>query len=112
MKGEALKGHLDMLLLAVLRLRPAHGYSIIEELSRLSGSAFDLPEGTIYPALHRLERGGLVASRWSDETGRRRRVYELTEAGRAALETQHRDWSRFSQGVESVLREVFEPCPA
>jgi PadR family transcriptional regulator, regulatory protein PadR len=111
MSGEALKGHLDLLLLAVLQPRPAHGYAIIEELRQRSGGAFDLPEGTIYPALHRLERAGLLASRWEGET-RRRRVYELTERGRAALDEQQQDWLRFSQGVDAVLQEVGRPCPA
>ena len=58
MKGEALKGHLDLLLLAVLLDRPLHGYAIVERLRLLSHGEFDLPEGTIYPALHRLEREG------------------------------------------------------
>ena len=103
MKGEALKGHLDMLLLAAVRARPAHGYAIIEELRRLSGGAFDLPEGTVYPALHRLERAGLLASTWSTDAPRRRRVYRLTDRGRAALAESERDWRRFSQGVAAVL---------
>ena len=83
MKDEALKGHLDLLLLGVVRDSPAHGYAIIEELRRSSGGALDLPEGTVYPALHRLEKAGLLASRWSEE-GRRRRVYELTRRGKGA----------------------------
>jgi PadR family transcriptional regulator PadR len=63
MKAEELKGHLDLLLLAAVQARSAHGYAIIEELRRLSGGTFDLPEGTVYPALHRLERAGLLSSR-------------------------------------------------
>jgi PadR family transcriptional regulator PadR len=69
MQGEALKGHLALLLLGVVRDSPAHGYAIIEELRRSSGGALDLPEGTVYPALHRLEKAGLLASRWSEEGG-------------------------------------------
>ena len=69
--AESLRGHLDLLLLAALRPGPAHGYAIIEELRRRSGGTFDLPEGTIYPALHRLERQGLIESEWSDASGRR-----------------------------------------
>ncbi len=64
MKGDALKGHLELLLLATLRSGPAHGYAIIEDLKQRSGGAFDLPEGTIYPALHRLERSGAIESAW------------------------------------------------
>ena len=70
MEGEMLKGHLDMIVLAALSAGPAHGYAVIEEIRRKSGQAFDLPEGTIYPALHRLEQAGLLASRWvTAETG-------------------------------------------
>jgi transcriptional regulator len=112
MKGEALKGHLDLLLLAVLGHRPSHGYAVIEELARLSGETFDLPEGTVYPALHRLERSGLIASAWSEESGRKRRVYELTGAGREALERQAEDWQQFAEGVNTLLREVRVPCAA
>src|SRR5919202_6282946 len=103
MKGEALKGHLEMLLLAALRAGPAHGYAVIEELRARSGGTFDLPEGTIYPALHRLERAGHLRSRWQDAGGRRRRVYELTVAGEEALRGQRREWERFSSGVAAVL---------
>jgi PadR family transcriptional regulator len=105
MNGEWLKGHLDLLLLAVLQAHPGHGYAIIEAMRQRSGGTFDLPEGTIYPALHRLERAGLLASRWSSETGRRRRIYELTAQGRAVLEEYQEDWRRFSQGVEALLQE-------
>jgi hypothetical protein len=74
MEGEMLKGHLDMIVLAALSAGPAHGYAVIEEIKRKSGQAFHLPEGTIYPALHRLEQAGLLVSRWvTAESGRRRR---------------------------------------
>jgi len=104
MKGEALKGHLELLLLAAVRARPAHGYAIIEELRRLSGGTFDLPEGTVYPALHRLEHAGLLGSEWDEGGGRRRRVYRLRPAGRAALVEREREWGRFADGVAGVLR--------
>ena len=67
MIGEALKGHLDLLLLAILAEGPAHGYAIIEALRRKSKGTFDLPEGTIYPALHRLERQDLLHSHWLED---------------------------------------------
>jgi DNA-binding PadR family transcriptional regulator len=102
MKGEPLKGHLDMLLLAALQDAPAHGYAVIEHLRERSAGTFDLPEGTIYPALHRLERAGHLRSRWHD-AGRRRRVYELTASGEEALRGQRQDWERFSSGVAAVL---------
>src|SRR6266511_2576692 len=112
MNAERLKGHLDMLLLAVLAPRPAHGYAIIDALRQSSGGAFDLPEGTVYPALHRLERDGLLASAWSDQTGRRRRVYELTEQGRAALQAQRQEWEQFARSIDAVLQEARAAEPA
>ncbi len=103
MSGEALKGHLDLLLLAALRGGPAHGYAIIEHLRSRSGGIFDLPEGTIYPALHRLERQGLISSQWSDASGRRRRVYRLTPRGRRALGEKAKAWRSFAGGVTGAL---------
>jgi PadR family transcriptional regulator, regulatory protein PadR len=103
MNPETLKGHLDLLLLAAVERTPAHGYAIADTLRTRTGDTFDLPEGTIYPALHRLERGGLLASRWSDESGRRRRVYQITARGRRALAKQHADWAAFSRAVAAVI---------
>jgi PadR family transcriptional regulator, regulatory protein PadR len=103
MKGEALKGHLDLLLLAVLIDRPLHGYAIVETLRRRSGGEFDLPEGTIYPALHRLEREGWLDSWWSDESGRRRRVYQLTLRGHQALTNRQQEWQQFARAVNTVI---------
>jgi PadR family transcriptional regulator PadR len=82
MRAEALNGHLDGLLLALLEARPAHGYAVIEALRSASGGAFDLPTGTVYPALRRLEEDGLVKSAWHEPEGeRRRRLYELLPVG-------------------------------
>jgi transcriptional regulator len=103
MRAESLKGHLDGLILAVVADGPRHGYAIIEELKRRSGGSLDLPEGTVYPALHRLEEAGLLSSSWSRETGRRRRVYELTRRGRRELGVRRSEWRDFSQAVEAVL---------
>jgi len=103
MQAEALKGHLDGLILAVVAAGPAHGYAIIEQLKRRSGGTFALPEGTVYPALHRLERAGLLASAWADAGGRRRRVYRITPGGRRGLAERRRDWERFAHAVEAVL---------
>jgi len=103
MFGEALKGHLDMLLLAVLAKGPAHGYAVIESLRVRSDGTFDLPEGTVYPALHRLEKDGLLRSQWSQETGRRRRVYQLTPKGVEALARRQSEWRQFSQAVDTMV---------
>lgn len=92
-----------MLLLAVIRDGASHGYAMIEALKAQSGGALDLPEGTIYPALHRLERTGAVSSRWSEAVGRRRRVYVLTAAGRRLLDRQQREWNAFARVVTSVI---------
>jgi PadR family transcriptional regulator, regulatory protein PadR len=103
MRSEALKGHLDLLLLSTLDQGPAHGYGLVEALRGKSEGAFDLGEGTMYPALYRLERQGLVASRWEVVGGRRRRVYRLTRSGRGALVRQLADWRAFSSAMEAVV---------
>lgn len=103
MFAQQLKGHLDLLLLAVLADGPAHGYAVIATLRERSGGELDLPEGTVYPALHRLEQAGLVGSRWSAEQGRRRRVYSVTAAGRRSLVEQQLAWDRFRDAVQTVL---------
>jgi PadR family transcriptional regulator, regulatory protein PadR len=104
MEGEMLKGHLDMIVLAALSAGPAHGYAVIEAIKRRSGQAFDLPEGTIYPALHRLEQADLLASRWvTAESGRRRRVYSLTKRGNRALVEQRAVWEQFSDAIGGLL---------
>jgi PadR family transcriptional regulator PadR len=104
MKGQALKGHLDLLVLAVLADGPLHGYAVIEQLRQRSGDAFDLPEGTVYPVLHRLAGAGLLASEWSETAGRRRRTYRLTADGRSALTVQRSQWQQFSDAVAAVLK--------
>jgi len=106
MRGQALKGHLDLLLLAVLSDGAKHGYAIIDELRERSDEAFDLPEGTVYPALHRLARAGYLVSEWSEVHGRRRRTYRLTERGRGALGEQRLAWDQFSDAVARVLKGV------
>jgi DNA-binding PadR family transcriptional regulator len=104
MKGQALKGHLDLLILSVLADGALHGYGVIEQLRARSGEAFDLPEGTIYPVLHRLEAGGLLESNWSEQSGRRRRTYRLSEKGREALVGERLSWEAFANAVGSVLK--------
>src|SRR5262245_47728011 len=104
MEGEMLKGHLDLIVLAALAPGPAHGYAVIEEIRRRSRDAFDLPEGTIYPALHRLEAAGLLAGRWvTADTGRRRRVYTLTRRGERALAERRAVWEQFSDAIGGLL---------
>lgn len=103
MKGETLKGHLDLLLLSALRVADLHGYGIIRALRERSGGAFDLPEGTVYPALRRLEQAKRVRSRWQTVEGRRRRVYSLTSAGKTALGRERDGWAAFQTAMARVL---------
>jgi PadR family transcriptional regulator PadR len=109
MKADAqvLKGHLDMLLLASLEEGPQHGYAVKEALRTGSGAQFDLPTGTIYPALRRLEAAGLVKGTWSEAGGRRRRTYELTPAGHRRLAGDRAAWRDFAAAVSAIL----EPAP-
>ena len=105
-----LKGHLDMIVLAALSAGSAHGYAIIEEIRRRSDGAFDLPEGTIYPVLHRLEQAGLLGSRWvTAQSGRRRRVYALTKRGDRALAERRAVWDQFSEAIGELLAGT-RPC--
>jgi len=109
MRAETLKGHLDGMLLASLEDGPRHGYAIMEMLRVGSSGQFNLPTGTVYPALRRLERAGLVRGTWSEVGGRRRRVYELTPGGRRVLETERGAWQTFSAAVTALLSPAAKP---
>jgi len=102
-RADLLRGHLDGLLLAVLADAPGHGYELSQRLTQRSGGELGVQEGSLYPALHRLERAGLVESSWSADGGRRRRVYRLTPAGRRAMRQSRREWRSFSTAVDRVL---------
>ncbi|GAA4857308.1 MULTISPECIES: PadR family transcriptional regulator [Saccharopolyspora] len=103
MKADALRGHLDALLLATLDGKAMHGYAIIEALQERSGGALDLPTGTVYPALRRLDEAGCVQSAWSTVGGRQRRTYRLTAAGERALQAERIAWREFTAAIEGVL---------
>src|SRR5919109_2607649 len=103
MRGDILKNHLELLVLTALKAGPGHGYSIIRAIREGSDGEFELLEGSLYPALHRLERDRLVNSSWSTVAGRKRRVYKLSRQGRAALEEHVRDWRRFERAMNLVL---------
>lgn len=104
MSGQVYKGHLELLLLSAVAAGPAHGYVLIERLRDATGGVLDFPEGTIYPALHRLERTGLLSSSWDASAPRRRRVYALTSRGRGELARQRESWTTFARAVELVVR--------
>jgi PadR family transcriptional regulator, regulatory protein PadR len=103
MSAELLRGHLDAMLLAVLEGGPTYGYAIAEALRERSGGAFDLPEGTIYPALHRLERSGANTSEHLMVNGRDRRMYKLSKVGRVSLRERRAGWVSFVDAVNGVL---------
>ncbi|WP_327002180.1 helix-turn-helix transcriptional regulator [Dactylosporangium sp. NBC_01737] len=108
--AQALKGHLDVLLLAALEDGPRHGYAVKEALREGSAGRFDLPTGTVYPALHRLESIGLISGSWSVTGGRRRRAYRLTEAGQRRLAGDRANWREFAATVTTLLEGP--PWPA
>jgi PadR family transcriptional regulator PadR len=99
------RGEFGLLLLALLARREMYGYEILAELRGSTAGAIDLPEGTVYPALRRLERDGILAGHWVDPgTGApRRRYYALTAKGQTALENGRADWKRFRTAAEAVL---------
>jgi PadR family transcriptional regulator PadR len=101
--SDLLRSQTDLLILAVLQSGPEHGYAIIDQIKQRSEGSFALPEGTIYPVLHRLEREGLLSSTWSEVAGRRRRVYELTGAGRESLRVRQEDWRQFARAMQAVV---------
>jgi DNA-binding PadR family transcriptional regulator len=112
MRAEELKGHLDTLLLAALEDGPRHGYAVIEALRDSTGGRLDLPTGTIYPALHRLEAAGLITGSWSVVSGRQRREYRLTAAGTCALSGKRADWHDFAAIISAALEGKPWPSPA
>jgi DNA-binding PadR family transcriptional regulator len=103
MRAEALKGHLDALLLAALEAGPAHGFAVMAQLRRQTGGTIDLEGGTLYPALRRLEEAGLISGTWTTGAGRRRREYRLTDRGLAALRAERSAWQDFVTTIGAVL---------
>ena len=109
---ELKKGSTPILILAVLAEGPRHGYAIAREIERRSQEALSVGEGALYPALRALEREGMVESAWETQpSGPARRIYTLTDAGKAKLATQVRAWSRFSQAVNDILGDVIGGTP-
>jgi PadR family transcriptional regulator len=93
---------MDLLLLSAVARKPLHGYGIVEAIRESSAGELDLAEGTVYPALYRLEGAGLLTSVWKTVSGRRRRVYRLTKRGRARLARERAEWDAFAGAVRSV----------
>jgi len=102
---DALRGSLDLLVLKTLSLECTHGWGISQRIQQLSAGVLEVNQGSLYPALQRLEKDGLIYSRWgTTENNRRARYYELTRGGRRALGQELASWERFSAGLEAVLR--------
>jgi PadR family transcriptional regulator PadR len=107
-RGDALRGHLELLVLAALKDGPGHGYEIGQTLRERSGGAFDVQEGSLYPALHRMERAKLLSSKWErGDGGPRRRVYQLTARGERELMGQRQEW----RALVTAMTAIVEPRP-
>jgi PadR family transcriptional regulator len=104
-KAELPQGTLDLLILTIIAAEPRHGYAIAQRLRQMSKDVIQVRQGSLYPALHRLEQRGLLAPEWRDsETGREAKYYRLTRKGRAALEQEHASWNRLASAVAGILR--------
>jgi PadR family transcriptional regulator, regulatory protein PadR len=104
-RRELLKGTLDMLILKVVALGPIHGYAIAQRMRQISKDFFQLQQGSLYPALHRLEDRGWLKANWKDtETGREAKFYSLTPKGRKELGTEMRSWEKLADAVALILR--------
>lgn len=102
---DALRGSLDLLVLKTLSLTPMHGWGISQRVQQISNGALEVNQGSLYPALQRLEKDGLITSEWgTTDNNRRARYYRLTAAGRRALGEELKDWQRFAAALDAVLR--------
>ena len=102
---DALRGSLDLLVLKTLSLAPMHGWGISQRVQQISDGVLEVNQGSLYPALQRLEQDGLITSEWGTTgNNRRARYYQLTAAGRRALGRELESWRRFAAGLEVVLR--------
>src|SRR5215208_4711328 len=102
---DLVQGTLDLLILKTLSLQPAHGWAIAKRIQQISSDVLQVQQGSLYPALHRLEQQGWIAATWKEtETGRRAKVYALTRSGRAQLAYELESWGRLSSAINVVLR--------
>jgi PadR family transcriptional regulator PadR len=102
--ADLLPGTLDMLILKAVSLKPLHGYGVLLRIRQISGDALEIPQGSLYPALYRLEHQGLIASSWGrSENGRRARYYTVTAAGRRRLREETAGWNRLASAIAAAL---------
>ena len=105
LKTELPQGTLDMLILRVVSAGPIHGYGIAQRIQKISQEALQVQQGSLYPALHRLETRGYLAAEWKDsETGREAKFYRLTREGEAQLRAEEAHWERLTEAVRLILR--------
>ena len=105
--ADLLPGTLDMLILKAVSLRPLHGYAVLQRIRQISGEVFDIPQGSLYPALHRMEEAGWISAEWvKKDTGRRVRIYEVTAEGNKQLAAEQQRWEDVSSAVNRILRTV------
>jgi transcriptional regulator len=104
-KSDLPQGTLDLLILKIVALGPVHGYAIAQRLQQVSRDVVQVPQGSLYPALHRLENRGLLTADWQDtDTGREAKFYRLTRKGRTQLETETASWQRLTAAVSLILK--------
>lgn len=104
---DLVQGTLDLLILRIIALEPSHGWAIAQRIKQMSNEVLQVQQGSLYPALHRLEQGGWIAAEWKDsETNRRAKYYSLTVAGRARLAEEIAQWDRLSGAINMVVREA------
>ncbi|HEX3530039.1 MAG TPA: PadR family transcriptional regulator [Thermoanaerobaculia bacterium] len=107
--ADLLPGTLDMLILKAVSLKPLHGYGVLLRIGQISGNALEIPQGSLYPALYRLEHQGLIAAEWGQsENNRRAKYYSLTEAGQLRLREETADWNRLAAAIAAALSAVPE----
>jgi len=105
--SDLVQGTLDLLILRTVALEPKHGWAIAKRIQQISGEVLQVQQGSLYPALHRLEQQGWIKAHWSEtEGGRSAKFYGLTRAGRAQLEREKANWNRLSAAIDVVLREA------
>lgn len=105
--SDLLQGTLDLLILQTILLEPKHGWAIAKRIQQISNEVLQVQQGSLYPALHRLEQQGWVKARWNEsETGRQAKFYSLTAAGRAQLERERQSWSRLSTAINLVIENA------
>src|SRR5580704_7549866 len=106
---DLLQGTLDMLILKAVSLGPLHGYGVLLPIQQISGDRLEIQQGSLYPALYRLEHHGLIASEWGEsENKRKAKYYHLTAAGRRQLQQEPRDWNRMADIIDGILKTAPE----